>query len=553
MLHNIRTSFPGMPGQLCMPLIQRIAFCYPLLAAVAPILYIGGDNLTQIRPYELYLPTLVTLIGTALVYVVSWLLWRDLRRAAVWTCVLVAAFFSYGHVFDRIFEAEYVAQKQTLSLILGSAYLAALAVAALVLWRNPPLVQTTSQVLAVMSIVFFGLCAREFYREARKIEFEPEQWAFTLPEWAGSSPQKEKNTDRNASPPAVVDANQPDIYYIILDGYARSDVLLREYDFDNSAFTNALEERGFYIAQQSCSNYPMTFLSLTSSLNMSYLQPLLNRTRGRPFNRHNFFEHLQSNRVTAYLKHRGYRYVHCGSNYDGTATSPEADVLLKSSSGLFRSEFSLVLLRSTALRSFAPDVARSHLQMFKNLESVPELPGPKFTFAHVLMPHSPYVFDRHGNAQFDVPLDLHFSTKTGGWKNKEGYLEQMLFLNKKVEALVDTLQTKSKRPPVIIIQADHGSATKTRAGDPAGLYRERMSILNAYYGPPEFLEQLRPDITPVNTFRTLFASLFGAKFQTLQDRSYFAWYSDPLNLIDVTDQLKPTSSPEVMPVPRLAN
>jgi hypothetical protein len=81
----------------------------------------------------------------------------------------------------------------------------------------------------------------------------------------------------NLSLPAVVLNSSaprelmPDIYYIILDGHGRADVLAMLYNVDNSTFTNGLEQRGFKVASQSRSNYMRTIQSLSSSLNMSYL------------------------------------------------------------------------------------------------------------------------------------------------------------------------------------------------------------------------------------------------------------------------------------------
>ena len=73
------------------------------------------------------------------------------------------------------------------------------------------------------------------------------------------------------------DGSFPDIYYIILDGYP-SDANLKEfYDFDNQEFTACLRDRGFYIASESRSNYALTFLSLASSLNLDYLQGVVDQ------------------------------------------------------------------------------------------------------------------------------------------------------------------------------------------------------------------------------------------------------------------------------------
>ena len=79
----------------------------------------------------------------------------------------------------------------------------------------------------------------------------------------------------------------PNIYYIILDEYARADVLKELFDYDNQAFLQFLQQKGFYVASQSHSNYSQTYLSLASSLNFSYLEDIAiregtNSTRRAP-------------------------------------------------------------------------------------------------------------------------------------------------------------------------------------------------------------------------------------------------------------------------------
>lgn len=41
-------------------------------------------------------------------------------------------------------------------------------------------------------------------------------------------------------------------------------------------------------------------------------------------------------------------------------------------------------------------------------------------------------------------------------------------------------------------------------------------------------------ITPVNTFRLIFNLYFGARFELLNDRSYYSTYDNPYRFIDVT-------------------
>jgi hypothetical protein len=50
-----------------------------------------------------------------------------------------------------------------------------------------------------------------------------------------------------------------------------------------------------------------------------------------------------------------------------------------------------------------------------------------------------------------------------------------------------------------------------------------MGILNAYYFP-EAKPNLYPSITPVNSFRLLFDTYFGADYKLLDDVSYYSDY-----------------------------
>ena len=63
-----------------------------------------------------------------------------------------------------------------------------------------------------------------------------------------------------------------DIYFIVLDGYGRADILANIYQYNNQPFINKLKVRGFYVAEDSYANYNQTRLSIPSSLNMEYMQ-----------------------------------------------------------------------------------------------------------------------------------------------------------------------------------------------------------------------------------------------------------------------------------------
>ena len=67
---------------------------------------------------------------------------------------------------------------------------------------------------------------------------------------------------------------------------------------------------------------------------------------------------------------------------------------------------------------------------------------------------------------------------------------------------------------------------------------ERMAILNAYYFPDQRYEALYPDITPVNSFRVLLSAYFQASLPPLHDKAYFSSWDHPLDLVDVTNDVR---------------
>ena len=64
---------------------------------------------------------------------------------------------------------------------------------------------------------------------------------------------------------------KPDVYLIIADEYADSASLKQIFNFDNSAFQNALRSRGFHIVENSKSNYNFTPFAMASLFQMNFL------------------------------------------------------------------------------------------------------------------------------------------------------------------------------------------------------------------------------------------------------------------------------------------
>ncbi|MCK5333680.1 MAG: hypothetical protein KAJ24_04155, partial [Candidatus Aenigmarchaeota archaeon] len=245
----------------------------------------------------------------------------------------------------------------------------------------------------------------------------------------------------------------PDIYYIILDRYAPSRTLKEYYGYDNSKFIEYLTDKGFYIANESLANYPKTHLSLASSLNMKHLL-YLSEMLGENSKDTNIANNMmKDHKVWGLLKEKNYTFIHFGTWWEPTRKNEYADININYYA-LEMNEFHKELLKTTAIYPFINKILfkkeqwTRELYKFDQLEEMPEIEEPKFVFAHFLVTHDPYSFTREG--------DLLENT---GQNEKELYIEQVIFLEKKLRFLTDALISKSERPVIIILQSDEGPFT----------------------------------------------------------------------------------------------
>jgi hypothetical protein len=123
-----------------------------------------------------------------------------------------------------------------------------------------------------------------------------------------------------------VNEELPDIYYIILDAYGRSDVVQELFEYNNSSFINYLKERGFHVAEQSHSNYIQTSLSISSSLNLDYLGRVEEQTI-QSEDRDPLAELIHHSKLRNFLEEKGYHTVTFATGYAPTTIS-DSDVFI---------------------------------------------------------------------------------------------------------------------------------------------------------------------------------------------------------------------------------
>jgi len=333
----------------------------------------------------------------------------------------------------------------------------------------------------------------------------------------------------------------PDVYYILLDEYGRDDVLKQVYNFDNSSFSKTLEQKGFYIARESHSNYGRTLFSLASLLSMEYINYLGDQEGHDSRNYAPLISKIRNNRVLAVFKDLGYTTIHIDSANPPTDTSDQADFVISAKSV---SEFKLILIDFTMLKAFFEQNEIRRWQFhyhysFEKIANVAKNDQPTYVFAHIMLPHPPFVFTQDGG----IPEDYQLKMKMDRFlppddKYHQLYQNQLVYTNNLVLKLVDQILTNSKSKPIIIIQSDHGSWPKIPWENNHSFVSERFAIFNAFHLPKEGKKKLYPSISSVNTFRLIFDYYFKIPVPLLPDKHYYSHpYDSPYLFSDITDVL----------------
>lgn len=503
----------------------------PFLVAVYAVLYIASDNFDLIDLTDVLRSLILSLLLVLVALIVVFGLFRDSQKAVYLTTALAFLFFSYGHFYNvinglrprgRSIRTDVEALNKDLVQTLNVVWIGIFVIALLIVWKRFQWIPTINRFFRLVGIfLVVSVLGSILFNQITTTTASTEDYQDILSD----------DVEMNIPDPDTL----PDIYYIVLDAYSNPNVMAELYNFDNSPFVEALEERGFYVAPDSRANFPKTPLSLASSLNMSELE-FLQEVGGSGYG--STYDLVSNNLVARILDNAGYTIITFPTLYKITEHMEVADItydnkfpVLGQDVGM--NQFEYLFIQTTALRGFSRELFDASSQVpirntFRQLREIAQMDEPTFTIAHMILPHSPFNFtaedgpDSPGGTPVDgqiigEPTQLYNDTP-----QVEIYLDQLNYANRAVTAAVDDIIAESDQPPVIIIQSDHGYwiTPMPENWGTSEVYDYIFPILNAYYLPEEIGEQLYPTISPVNTFRLILDYYLGTDFGLLEDRHY---------------------------------
>jgi hypothetical protein len=502
--------------------LRKYIILFPFIFGIWPVLTLISFNISEMQLNDGYRALLYAFIGTLLIYIFLSILIRNPIKSALLTTLIIVLFFSYGHSHDLLLDITIFGQPLGRHTILGFAYIAVFVFVSWIILRTKRELSDVPKLLGVLSVllIIFPLYQITTYQINRSLAY------------------KKFENDITANTDVSLQEGQPirDVYYIITDGYPRSDFIAQYMNKDNSEFLDYLRSKGFYIAECSQSNYSTTSGSMAATLNMDYLQDNDEAGSGVLPPPSVVDEMIRFNKVQTIFSNLDYQIVSFENGYpwlNWETSHVRYDLPLDSDINFFTkaaNDFEIIALHTTGVRllidlRILADLSREINVPITNwdvpgaprrktilymLEELPKISktiqSPKLVYFHVVFPHPPYVMDADGNFLNEEPAD-----------ELPAYADQITYLNSRLKEIIDTILEESDPEPIIIIQGDHGASIDYESLDIEKA--NRLGILNALYLPGTEDAELYSTISPVNTFRLIFDQFFNGQFGLLPDKS----------------------------------
>jgi hypothetical protein len=273
-------------------------------------------------------------------------------------------------------------------------------------------------------------------------------------------------------------------------------------------------------------------VSVPSALNLDYIEnvPTLEQVAdGREAQQPTIRHAIANSEAFDQVRERGYDVVAIASGFE-EVSARQADVWVD---GGQLNEFEISLIGSTFAGNIVgwllPDFASAQQRdrIVGNLRALPEVAAkqdrpPAFVFAHIPAPHQPTVFGEDG-MPVAVPItDGYFADSPmergeDPAEFKERYRAQLPHLNELILSAVDGVLARSSEPPVVLLFADHGSASRTDWNqtnpytvDPTILLERTGTLFAAL--TPGHVGLYPDDISPTDMLRLLFDAYFGTDY-----------------------------------------
>lgn len=471
------------------------------LVCLYPCLYMYFANITETSPLHVILPILVFGLFAAFMEFVAYKIVKEIYKSTILTTIAMILFINYSLLFDMVnTRFPFVGNKiffPVCILLVGIFYL---------FIRN--IKDELDWICEIICVVFAGLIVFNFVGAIPKV-FAAKTEAV--------KPVELKNHGKDTG-------FKENVYYLVLDEYGGTDNLDYYYNFDNSKFLKSLEKKGF-VNSDSTYNYEGIYTKeiLPNILNFEYVAHPGDKKEQNG-------KYLKNPAMYRFFEEMGYDInVINHQNFIDSDSDDCNEIFSSKSKNVKTNPFDIerYIYENSFLKSlqrFAPKlkVLNEYGGYRKEVNKAFDIfahgyeyskDKPTFTIAYLMTPHRPFVFDENGNA-----IDYRDAKD---WTKKDVYINQLKYINKKVDAAVGNI-IKNDPNAVIVIQSDHGarygyfcmnkySKSKYNAEKET---KKMQNVINCVYWGSANKHDIE-GLSCLNTWRTVLNELYDAGFDMI--------------------------------------
>jgi len=311
------------------------------------------------------------------------------------------------------------------------------------------------------------------------------------------------------------------IFWIILDEHPSLTSMNEVWNDKDTSMRYNLKSLGFTIYDSCRSNYNFTAFSINSTINASML-PVYERQHFDYVDLVSLSKSVNGSSIRSFFIKQGYS-IHWLSIFDPHNISI-FDPIRRDLHGQtivtpFIYKFNELINNSNLNNEFANRINNYNNYVVDSLsillKTLPLNGQHHFTYAHLLMPHWPYVNVRS-------PQTINSHSNIYETNDSEKYL---IYIKYTDSLIIDMLQNSlkyltlaQKSEMLIILQSDHGYRFLTK-GSKEIKWESNFGILNAVLWPQNKKGAFYNGMSSVNTFRILLHDFWGVNISNLKDSS----------------------------------
>lgn len=494
----------------------------PFLASIYFVLFAFNYNTQQVVLSQLWRPMIFALSPPLLFISVALLCWRELNKAVFASWIFVILFWNYDIINGFLGNLDFIhlTDRRILPLVIFIYVYVCIFSFDFLKKKNFAIkkINTFACFVTLILVAFNGV--QIFASEVRTTNSASSD---KIPIMAHENSVKRTSRDL------------PNIYFFVFDEAADFYTMETIFNFDTSRFRDFLYENSLHVVQESRTMYFRTRLAIPSLFNLGYVTSCISHKEFYEIAISESWDDIQelidpiealnNSRLVELLRSHGYKTIAYTrpsiwanyDNFDDVRFPSDATVGV-----VILNFFEGFLIERTMLNPFSfmfnmidNVVTHPNLQIYNEILYIidritnftPEENQPAFLYAHLLLPHTPFVFEVDGSFR---PYG-HFY-----WRN---YIPQYEFMISQIKKIVKNILFNDPNA-IIIIQSDHGP--RERFGGFPGIdipYTHMFRVLNLLRFPESY-EYPVGRLSPLNTIKFVLNTFLGENFDIVEEAFY---------------------------------